>query len=851
MGSGEVAIVALSTMISLKVTFSDGLGGVNSFAADKITDVAQIVSGQKYYIGATTGGTDSYLSLASTDLSASVKGTAVGNSDDANVFVFEKTDNGWTIGIDGTSYYLSLQNNKDNGKVQIVEEANTFTISNKGNLIHIVKGNFAIQKNNRGTQFGSYASTQTDVWLMPVASNKTLTSLSISGEPTKKVYNAGEALDPTGLVVTGTYDDATTAKISSGITWTMNPETLSADNTTCTVTATVGGVTSGSYEVTGLTVKPKEVVGENRWVKTTLSDLLPTDQVVIVDVTSKCAMSNDKGTSDAPTAVSVTLDGDALTGTVAENCVWNVTKNSDNTYTFFPNGTTEKWLYTIKDNNGVRVGTSENNCFEEYSDGSYNGLKNTATSRYVGVYNKQDWRCYTSVNQNIENTSIAYYKYASNKTATKIVFEKGDATYDQGTENPLYENAAKVTTADGTEVAGATVTYASSDDIHAVVDEKGAVLVDATVPGTYTITASFAGDDTYASAKATYTITVNKVLTGEGTLEKPYTVADVIAIVNDGAQTKNPVYVKGIVSKVVSSANNIEQYKNCDYFIVDEEGSSASVEAFRGKYLGNTDFTSLAQIAAGDKVILCGVMTKYNDIVELDRGNYIAKFWDIEELVLDEKADNNTIEAKRHATVYMDRTFNANAWNTLVLPFDMTAEQVTATFGADTKLANYMGTTMNEDGTYTLNFRTTDVITANTPVFVYGAKNVDTQTVEDVNVVVGDPVATPASAAFAFQGSYGKMQVNAGDWFISSDNNFYRAKGTESMKATRALFRATTAEAAAKGLTISIDGEATAIQGIVTDKADSDAPAYNLAGQRVADNYRGIIIKGGKKYLNK
>lgn len=26
MGSGEVAIVALSTMISLKVTFSDGLG---------------------------------------------------------------------------------------------------------------------------------------------------------------------------------------------------------------------------------------------------------------------------------------------------------------------------------------------------------------------------------------------------------------------------------------------------------------------------------------------------------------------------------------------------------------------------------------------------------------------------------------------------------------------------------------------------------------------------------------------------------------------------------------------------------------------------------------------------------
>lgn len=32
MGSGEVAIVALSTMISLKVTFSDGLGGDYRFS---------------------------------------------------------------------------------------------------------------------------------------------------------------------------------------------------------------------------------------------------------------------------------------------------------------------------------------------------------------------------------------------------------------------------------------------------------------------------------------------------------------------------------------------------------------------------------------------------------------------------------------------------------------------------------------------------------------------------------------------------------------------------------------------------------------------------------------------------
>ena len=38
MGSGEVAIVALSTMISLKVTFSDGLGGQNLSVAGFSTE---------------------------------------------------------------------------------------------------------------------------------------------------------------------------------------------------------------------------------------------------------------------------------------------------------------------------------------------------------------------------------------------------------------------------------------------------------------------------------------------------------------------------------------------------------------------------------------------------------------------------------------------------------------------------------------------------------------------------------------------------------------------------------------------------------------------------------------------
>ena len=103
--------------------------------------------------------------------------------------------------------------------------------------------------------FAYYSNTTgTSVQIYKKTSSKTLTSLAISGEPTKKTYEVGKALDPTGLVVTGTYDDNTTATITDGITWTMNPATLSLNDVSCSVTATVGGVTSPAYNVTGLTV---------------------------------------------------------------------------------------------------------------------------------------------------------------------------------------------------------------------------------------------------------------------------------------------------------------------------------------------------------------------------------------------------------------------------------------------------------------------------------------------------------------------------------------------------------------------------------------------------------------------
>lgn len=48
----------------------------------------------------------------------------------------------------------------------------------------------------------------------------------------------------------------------------------------------------------------------------------------------------------------------------------------------------------------------------------------------------------------------------------------------------------------------------------------------------------------------------------------------------------------------------------------------------------------------------------------------------------------------------------------------------------------------------------------------------------------------------------------------------------------------------------SLNGVVSGVSNITVDE-NVDAPAYNIAGQRVNDAYKGIVVKNGKKYLNK
>ena len=146
------------------------------------------------------------------------------------------------------------------------------------------------------------------------------------------------------------------------------------------------------------------------WVETAIANIASSDLVVVTMTSSSgtYAMSNDKGTGAAPAAVSVTVNGDKLAAEPADNLKWNITYSSGN-LTIYPNGDNAKWLYCTATNNGTRVGTNANKIFTIDATSGY--LKNTATNRYIGVYNNQDWRCYTSTTTNIANQTLKFYKY--------------------------------------------------------------------------------------------------------------------------------------------------------------------------------------------------------------------------------------------------------------------------------------------------------------------------------------------------------------------------------------------------------------------------------------------------------
>lgn len=232
------------------------------------------------------------------------------------------------------------------------------------------------------------------------------------------------------------------------------------------------------------------------WVPVAIDDITAEDIFVIVGSHSGTfAMTNDNGTGSAPTATSVTISEGKLTSDVADNMKWNISGNATNGYTFYPNGTTETWLYcnttaSSGSNNNIRVGTGNRKAFE--MSGNYLVTKDNNTNRYVSVYGGSDWRGYTSTST--EPTTVIFYKRtipAAVETPTFSV-ETGTYNINQSVTITCTTNGATIYyTTDGTTPTSSSTQYTEVVSITQTTTLKAIAIK---------------GDDSSNVASATYTM---------------------------------------------------------------------------------------------------------------------------------------------------------------------------------------------------------------------------------------------------------------------------------------------------------------------------------------------------------
>ncbi len=445
---------------------------------------------------------------------------------------------------------------------------------------------------------------------------KTLSSIAVTTQPTKTEYTVGDALDLTGCVVTATYSDNTTANVTSSCTFSPANGAKLETAGTQKVSVSYEGKTA-SFDVT-VKAASAPVEGGEEYALTSLSEIGRADDVIITMTNSSgtYAMSNNKGTGSAPSAVAVAVSDNKVT-TDETTILWNVAYNStDQTFVVYPKGTSKTWLYCTNTNNGVRVGTGTAKTFQ-IKDG-YLYEDGTSDPRFIGVYNSADFRCYNSINSNISGQTLAFYVKKNAdvpviETVATPTFTPAAGTYTEAqsvTISCATEGAAIYYTTDGKTPTTSSTAYTAA----ITVDKSMTIKAIAVKEGME--------DSEVASAKYVINLPVVLAGSGEGTAASPYDVTRALDYIAKNQDATVEVYVEGIISNIKSI--DVTKYERAQYYISNDGSETDQLYIFNGYYLNGEKFTANDQIKVGDKVVVCGKLMDYNGTKEMDANNKIV-----------------------------------------------------------------------------------------------------------------------------------------------------------------------------------------------------------------------------------
>lgn len=437
------------------------------------------------------------------------------------------------------------------------------------------------------------------------------------------------------------------------------------------------------------------------------------------------------------------------------------------------------------------------------------------------------------------------------KTATTLTFPQSAINIEEGNETTFTGQAATLKA--GKTELDKTITYTKSgDDIFATFDAAtGAATLKTGVYGTATVTATYAGDDTFEKAEASYTVkvvnpnfivldaTADKGTASSMGKDDAIEKGNIILTGTNIALNPNATHYKiygtgyftisakeGVITKI---AINCTGSNKADYgpgnFSSDIEGYSFKDKV--GTWEGNATSVRFTNNANKQVRVTSIEITIKNKVITLDENL------------------NNTISEEKGVTVKTVRTLVANKWNTFCVPFE-------------TKLAGTAleGATVKAVGTIegnVINLVDATKIEAGVPYLVMPTSgNIENPTFKSVTITEIS-AKDSGNDEYKFVGTYSPKTINKGEfgkiWGVTAEGKLAKINEGTTMKGLRAYFVFPTNTAAAK---LNFEDETTGINNIETE-ATVNGKVYNLNGQYVGNSLnglkKGIYVVNGKKVI--
>ena len=291
----------------------------------------------------------------------------------------------------------------------------------------------------------------------------------------------------------------------------------------------------------------------------------------------------------------------------------------------------------------------------------------------------------------------------------------------------------------------------------------------------------------------------------------------------------------GTITKIEFAGNKYLEYLNCEGYSV--------VSEHRSEWTGNAQEVSF-------RCTIPNGSTSVSDITV-----YVS----LPTISLSE-SEENIIETKSDVNISLNRKLVKGAWNTICLPFDVSAAQAKSVFGADVRIAAL--NVESKGNTLVFDDKTAEGIKAAVPYLIMPSEVKADDKYEFYNVSIKPENTAPAAAVstpdgFAFKGIYNKVDITQDinkpesyAAFLGANNTLFKAKANSTTKGFRAYFVIPNSTATS-ALRVVVDGNATSIKNINCGVVESDDAVYNLQGQRVdAHNLMpGLYIKAGKKFV--